>query len=298
MPDNAASEAAVTDIEAFEQALTARRDSLPKRLRQCAEFVARHPDRLAFGTVSEIAAAAGVQPSALIRFCQVMGFSGYSELQRLFRTRFTAPYPDYQTRIRRLRDSGGTTPEALLAEFADAGRQSLARLTDQVAPASLHAAARTLATAPMVHVIGLRRAVAVAAYLVYALEKLDRPAMLHGAAGMVTQPAAIRPQDAVVAISFSPYSPETVAAVAAARAAGATVVAITDSRRSPLFDLGDTILEIAEVDVGAFRSFSATFALVAALAVSAGMLRPGWARIGPGSGRGPEEWNCNPAAME
>ena len=35
--------------------------------------------------VAELAAGAEVPPSALMRFCQIMGFSGYSEMQKLFR---------------------------------------------------------------------------------------------------------------------------------------------------------------------------------------------------------------------
>ena len=38
----------------------------------------RNPDRVAVSTVAELAAAADVQPSALMRFCQELGFSGFS----------------------------------------------------------------------------------------------------------------------------------------------------------------------------------------------------------------------------
>ncbi len=49
-------------------------------------------------TVAEMAEAAGVQPSAFMRFCQIMGFSGYSEMQRLFRESYVGGWPDYSTR--------------------------------------------------------------------------------------------------------------------------------------------------------------------------------------------------------
>ncbi|MBO1687899.1 MurR/RpiR family transcriptional regulator, partial [Clostridium butyricum] len=60
-------------------------DRLPKRLKQCADFVAANQDRIAVSTVAEMAEGAGVQSSAFMRFCQIMGFSGFSEMQKLFR---------------------------------------------------------------------------------------------------------------------------------------------------------------------------------------------------------------------
>ncbi len=77
--------AAPTSVEEFRERLTALLDDLPKRLRQCAEHIAAHTDRIAVSTVAELAAGADVPPSALMRFCQIMGFSGFSEMQKLFR---------------------------------------------------------------------------------------------------------------------------------------------------------------------------------------------------------------------
>ena len=72
---------------------------MPKRLRQCADFIARNPDRVAVSTVAELAAAAEVQPSAMMRFCQELGFSGFSQMQRLFRDEYSRKWPDYATRL-------------------------------------------------------------------------------------------------------------------------------------------------------------------------------------------------------
>ena len=103
-------ETAPNDFAAFQAALSARIGTMPKRLRQCASYVIEHPEQLAFATVAQISEAAGVQPSAFMRFCQVMGFSGYSEMQKLFRERFGGQWPDYTTRLARLRESGGARP--------------------------------------------------------------------------------------------------------------------------------------------------------------------------------------------
>ena len=77
----------------------------------------------------------------------------------------------------------------------------------------------------------------------------------------------------VLAITFAPYSEETIALAQDARARGLKVVALTDRVTSPLARSGDAILTVPEVDFGAFRSLSATLALAIALAVAVGSAR-------------------------
>jgi len=97
--------------------------------------------------------------------------------------------------------------------------------------------------------------------------------VLHTAVGHLATSHALRPRDAVLAITFAPYSAETVAFAETAREAGHEVVALTDSLSSPLQRLGIVPLLVSEVDVGAFRALSATFALALALAVAVGARR-------------------------
>jgi DNA-binding MurR/RpiR family transcriptional regulator len=63
----------------FQELLVDVSESLPKRLRQCADYVAEQQAQDCGVTVAERAEGAGVQPSAFIRFC---GNLGFSETQR------------------------------------------------------------------------------------------------------------------------------------------------------------------------------------------------------------------------
>ena len=260
-------------LEALFSSLSARVDELPKRLRQCADFIARNPDRVAVSTVAELATLAEVQPSAIMRFCQEFGFSGFSQMQRLFREAYSRKWPDYATRLRDLRATGEQRPTVLLAEFVEAGRSSLENLMATVDPETLERAVQVLSRAPLIHLVGFRRSYPVASYLAHALEKMAVPCVLHSAVGLLATGHALRAGDALLAITFAPYSPETVALVEAARADGHPVVAITDSLSSPLQRLQVMPLLVSEVDVGAFRALSATFALAITLAVAVGARR-------------------------
>lgn len=260
-------------VEEFRERLAGVIDSLPRRLRQCADHIAANTDRIAVSTVAELAAGADVPPSALMRFCQILGFSGFSEMQRLFREAYAPGWPDYSTRLRNLKDGGAGSPQALLGEFVEAGRLSLEALAKAVDEAALARAVAVLAAAETVHVVGLRRAFPVASYLAYVFDKMEVPAMLHDGVGRLDHRFALRPGDAVLAITFAPYSEETVTLAADARTRGLPVVAVTDRLTSPLARLADALLTVPEVDFGAFRSLSATLALAMTLAVAVGSAR-------------------------
>ena len=275
MDDAAASapQPAPGSVEEFRERLAAITDDLPRRLRQCADYIAANSDRIAVSTVAELAAGADVPPSALMRFCQILGFSGFSDMQRLFREAYSPGWPDYATRLKNLKEEGAGSPSALLAEFIEAGRLSLEALAKSADETALALAVQVLARAETVHVIGLRRAFPVATYLAYVFEKMAVPAMLHDGVGKLDHRFALRPGDAVLAITFAPYSEETIALAQDAHDRGLPVVALTDHLSSPLVRSADAVLTVAEVDFGAFRSLSATIAMAISLAVAVGSAR-------------------------
>jgi DNA-binding MurR/RpiR family transcriptional regulator len=239
-------------------------DGLPKRLRQCADYVLDHPENLAAG--------AAAQPSAFIRFCKVTGFTGFSEMQKLYREAHAGRWPDYATRLERLRERGGEAG-ALLADFVGAGHKSLNRLVETIDHDVLDRAVDMLCRAGTIHIIGLRRSFPTASYLSYVFEKMAIASMLHDGVGGLGARSAIRPGDALIAISFMPYTPETIALAFDAAERGVPVLSITDGAGSPLEEVPGEILTVREVDVGSFRALSATLTLATTIAVAVGAAR-------------------------
>lgn len=260
-------------INAFFARLGTVTERLPKRLKQCAAYVAANPDKVAVSTVAELSEAADVQPSAFMRFCQEMGFSGFSQMQKLFRSDYSQKWPDYATRIAKLREHGTESPSALLAEFVDVGRASLENLMTSIDPLALQQAVEMLARADTIHLVGFRRAFPVTSYLSYAFEKMQVPAILHSGIANMSQDHLIRSRDAVIAVTFAPYTELTLDIARYARDQGAGLVAITDVVTSPLAQLKAVSLLVTELDVGAFRALSASLSLAIALAVSVGAAR-------------------------
>lgn len=264
------------DFEALKSLIVLRREELPRRLAQVAEFALEQPDKIAFGTVAELAGLAGVQPSTLVRFAQTLGFTGFSDLQEIFRARLRERWPDYGERLKRLEaraQSGGTL--ALLDGFAEAAVASLARLREDASSEAFEQVARTLAGARRIGLLGQRRVFAVTSYLAYACAKLGIEAqLLDNRGGMLAEEACyLGRDDALLAVSFTPYTPETIEIATEVAERGVPVVAITDSPFSPLTRCAQAWIEVVESDYGAFRSLSATMTVAIALAVSAAELR-------------------------
>lgn len=255
-------------VEAFRDRLHALNGQLPRRLQQCADHVATHLDRIALSTVAQVAQGAGVPPSAVMRFCQIMGFTGYAEMQRLFRAALAHSAPDYATRLANLKAGGAGRPATLVAEFVEAGRQSMEALARDLNETALDQAVETLSEARTIHLAGFRRSFPVASYLAYVFDKLGVPAVLHDGVAGLAHKSALQRGDALLAITFAPYSEETLALAAAAKERGLAVVALTDPPARELSGLADTVLTVTEIDFGAFRSLSAVIALALALAVA------------------------------
>ena len=267
------------DFEALKRRLIEIKPALPKRLRQTAAFALEHPDEVALGTASSVAERAEVQASTLVRFAQTLGFAGFSELQGVFRTHLRNRWPDYSERLKALNegalDSGD--PLRLLFGFADSAADSIARLRGAVHRDELDSAIAILARARTIYLAGQRRSFCVSHYLAYALAQLSISAVLIDNVGGLgpEQLAGAGEGDALIAVSFSPYAPFTLAQVEAARKRRTPIVVITDSAMSPLAGVADARFEIAESDFGSFRSLAATFCLAMTLAVAVAEKRNG-----------------------
>jgi DNA-binding MurR/RpiR family transcriptional regulator len=265
--------AAPPTFEELRAAIIARHDTMSPVLRRISEFALDHPNEMALDTVATLAGRARVQPSAMVRFAQSLGFAGFSDLQRVFRRHLTADRLSYRERLARSRlTPQGSEIRDVLHEFVAASIHALQHLEQDLDYQRLDRMAVILADARTIYVVAQRRAFPVAAYLTYALNRLDRGAvLLDGLGGMLQeQVRAMARGDALLAVSFKPYAPETVAVAAAARERGAALLAVTDRPLSPFRQLADVCLEVDEAEVLDFRLLAATMCLAQALVVVLG----------------------------
>ncbi len=246
--------------------------SLPQQLQKFGRFVLDNSDVLALETVTTVAERAGVQPSAIVRFAKAMGHDGFSDLQQICRNQLMKDTSSYRERVKTLMDDGREGPAAVLDAFTAAGIETLEKLRLNTKPDDLKRAVEILRSADDIHLFAQGRSYAVAQYLYYALSRLEvRCFLTDGTGGMLDQQIGkIGPSDAVIAISFAPYTLAVGTIVAALAERGVDVISITDSPVSPLAAPSSVNFEISESIDQAFRTLVAPICLAQSLVVSLG----------------------------
>ena len=262
-------------IDSFLSGIASRYESLPRQLRAVAKHVEENRARMVVTRITDIAEACAVQPSAVTRFAQRFGFSGYSEMQALFRKAFSessAPAASYAKRIRSLIRAGDLRedPGGVLRQLLLANQGAIEEWTLGLDDGALEDAVGLLHDADDIYVAGVRRSLPAATYLTYLLQHTSkRVNLISGLGGTFAgQMRSIRKGDLLVAISFAPYGKETRGCVRIARSRGASILAITDSAMSPVARGATTHLLVKEASAFSFRSLTNTLCLCQGLFIA------------------------------
>ena len=257
------------------QLITEEYETLPRQLKRIASYRSQQSDRIMVDRISDIARECEVHPSAIVRFSQRFGFSGFSEMQALFRTAYThkaSPVQNYQQRIRNMiaNQSQKASDGDLARECIDATLSGIERLGRELDDTAFEKAVDLIVNADNIYVVGVRRSFAAADYLVYNLQHTQkRIHLVSGLGGSYReQMRSIREGDLVIAISFTPYARETQHCLRHAREQQASTLILTDSLLSPLAKRANSVLLVNEGSALAFRSLSATLCLCQALFVA------------------------------
>jgi DNA-binding MurR/RpiR family transcriptional regulator len=262
-------------VEQLLERISREYDSLSRQLKVIARHIEGNRDRLGIEGIRELAEQCGVQPSAVVRFAKHFGLSGFAEMQRIFRDGLAQQLVqsrNYETRIRKGIEAGAGKLSS--AEIADeflagslAGMQELRSTLDAV---SFRKAVNLLAAADAIAICGARRSFPVAAYLDYALQHTDKRITLVSAMGSMQlgQLRSVRKGDVMIAISYAPYAAETIEVAEQVLKRGAKLIAITDSRMSPLARQADVALIVRDNSTLGFRSLGSTMGLAESLFIA------------------------------
>ena len=262
-------------VEDFKAEILDSYESLSKRLQQIAKYVIDAPNDFALETVAVLAERCGVQPSTIVRFAKWFGFDGASQMQRLFRDDLLAGNSSlgYAERIRQFNDRLGSGdalgPAKLLSEFIESNTLALGQLREDISHEALTKASKIIRSAALIYVVGFGRSFPVASYIAYALHRANKRAIfIDGTGGFNPgQMKSITKNDAVIAVSFQPYSSETVEAVSLAAEQNCKIVTISDSEINPLSSQATVSLKVKDGEVRQFRSLSVSLCLAQALII-------------------------------
>jgi DNA-binding MurR/RpiR family transcriptional regulator len=262
-------------VEQLLQRITQEYEGLSKQLKIIARHVEKNRDHLGIEGIRELAEQCNVQPSAVVRFAKHFGLSGFAEMQRIFRdglAQYLGQSRNYETRIRKGIESGaGKLSSVEIAhEFLGGSIAGMIELQKRLHGPSFKKAVNLLAETDAIAICGSRRSFPVAVYLEYALQHTDKRIALISAMGSMQegQLRSVRKGDVMIAISYHPYAQETIAVAQEALKREARLIAITDSRMSPLTRDAEVALIVQDNSTLGFRSLSSTMSLAESLFIA------------------------------
>jgi len=271
----------IRDFESLAAYLASDEVKLPRRLRQVGQFVLNHPEDVAIHSIVELSRMADVPVSTITRFSKELNFSGFPELQAVFRQRLLGPHRDSLDRLRGLeknkRPAGADSldlndPVGVFDTFVQSGIDTLLRLQDEIDRQALTRFVERIAAARTIYILSGRGAFGVGAYCYYGFSLTGKHAVLVDNIGAMRaeQLKFASKEDVSLAISFDSYTKETIEAARASSELGLDVLAITDNEMSPIASIAVAALYVREARLGHFRSQIPTMALCQSIMVSVG----------------------------
>ena len=242
--------------------------SFSKGQKLIANYILQSYDKAAFMTASKLGKTVNVSESTVVRFAAELGFDGYPSMQKtlqeMIRNKLTAIQ-----RVEVSKERIGNQDVMTMVMQSDI--EKIRMTLDETDQTSFNQAVAAIANAKRIYVLGVRSASVLANFISFYfrfmfdnLVSVDTSSISE----VFEQIVHISADDVFIGLSFPRYSKRTIKAMQSAKDQGAKVVAITDSKVSPLTKIADVSL-LAKSDMASFvDSLVAPLSLVNALIVA------------------------------
>ena len=207
---------------------------LSKGQKKLAGYILDNYDTAAFLTAAKLGEKAGVSESTAVRFAMMLGYAGYPEFQRamavLLKRRLDS--------VEKIEAAAGDIQQSKVLSYVLGADIEKIKLTmETIEPDAFELAVDMLDTAEHIYVVGVRGCAPLAEFLGFYLRMIHdnvRMVTTNSASEMFEQMLSVSEKDVVVGISFPRYSMRTLKCMEYANNKSAEVIAITDSRNSPM----------------------------------------------------------------
>jgi DNA-binding MurR/RpiR family transcriptional regulator len=229
-----------------------------------AEYMLAKPQDLAFASTSAIAKRAGTSPATVVRFADHVGLSGFAELQGIARSSLRR---EIDTVSQLKRTARRHDARSVLQTSIHADINNLERVLEQISEDNFMRAVAAVAGAGTTHLVGLRSTFGLVLHFEFYLSLIGcRTNVLKpGIGDLPEQIMCVGKKDVCIIVSFGRYARDAIEIFKAAKARGATTVAITDSELSPPAQHADLVLVVPVEFPAFFESRVALLTLINAL---------------------------------
>lgn len=250
--------------------IQANASTFSKGQKRIAQYILENYDKAAFMTANRLGEATRVSESTVVRFAAQLGYDGYPEMQKALQELVRGRLTSIQ-RIQVSRDQ--MSGQDVLGSVMQRDMDSIHNAIDRVDRGTFDQVVEKLMKAEHIYLLGVRSSAYLAGYLHFYFHLIFKNVTLvqNSATGEIfEQLVRIGPNDVLVGLSFPRYSKMAVNAVEFARSRGAEVIAITDSKMSPLYKAAQTSLLVRSEMISFVDSMAAPLSLLNALIVAVG----------------------------
>lgn len=241
---------------------------MSKGHKSIAGYILEHYDKAAFMTAAKLGATVGVSESTVVRMATELGFDGYPALQRALQDVMRNKLTSVQ-RIDVTSDQIGNSD--IMEKVLNLDIERIRKTLEESSKEDFDSCVDKIMNSKTIYIIGARSSASLATFIKYYFNLIFPNVKLVTASTeseMFEQILRIDSNDVIIGISFPRYSNQTVTALKYAKTHGANVIAITDSKSSPLVPYSDNVL-IARSDMASFvDSLVAPLSLINALIVA------------------------------
>lgn len=207
---------------------------MSKGQRKLATYISRNYDKAVFMTAARMGEEVGVSESTVVRFATLLGYSGYPA----FQSAMEEMVQDKLHSIQKIEIAAGNmSRQDVLETVLKADAEKIKLTLDTLDRDAFEMAIDTILEARRIYVVGIRSCAPLASFLGFYLNLMFRDVTIvstNNSSEMFEQMLRVGDEDCVIGISFPRYSMRTLKAMEFANSRNAKVIAITDSKNSPM----------------------------------------------------------------
>lgn len=243
------------------------RPTLTRSHQQMADYVLAHPLQAATMPIDELAAAVGVSIATANRFARAVGLDGYPMLRAELVKGFEAMLAPIEKMRIKLEEPA--TIRDVFAAALEESQRNIAATREALDPAACEAAVQAIVGAKRIYLAGFGASGWLAGLLQRGLDAhCDNVHLLAGVGGASYGGRLLSrmdPGDLLIAISYPRYVTDTIVLAQGAFERGVPVLALTDSKQSPLVPFAHGCLFAQTENQYAANSESSALAMIEAL---------------------------------
>lgn len=241
---------------------------MSKGHKKLTEYIKDNINDCSFYTAAKLGKEAGVSESTVVRYAMNLGFEGYPEFQNELR-QIVRGRLDVMQEISK--SYGKSSKSDMITAVLKSDIQRIADTMELVDGEAFEMALELIAGARNIYVIGIRQEAPLAGFLAFYLNLMfgnARQVQTTSINEAFEQMIKANEQDVVIGMSFPRYSLRTLKAMEFAQTRNANVIAITDSKYSPINMYAVCKLFAKTESVSIVDSLVAPLSLVNALVVA------------------------------